>query len=293
MDIDQLKKICKQYNIKPLDSRGQNFLINNEILARIIKEAKLYKDDIVLEVGPGFGILTQELAKHTKQVIAVEIDKKLSTIFKSNFQDHKNVKLIEGDILKLKDNDPKFPATDYKIISNLPYNITSIFLRKFLSNNPKPSEMIIMLQKEVAERICAQPGQMSLLAVSVQFYAQPKILFEVSKENFWPQPKVDSAIIKIITKPAVDIHQHNHQYNVFEKDFFQIVKIGFSSKRKQLQNNLSAGLQLDNQKIKLILRQLGFKDNVRAQELSVDDWVKLVNELKKHKRKLKHFTQRK
>jgi 16S rRNA (adenine1518-N6/adenine1519-N6)-dimethyltransferase len=164
----------------------------------------------------------------------------------------------------------------YKIVANLPYNITSIFLRKFLSEmEAKPESMTLLLQKEVAERICAKPGDMSILAVSVQFYAEPKIVKYVSKGNFWPAPKVDSAVINIIT--------HNSQLiirqSIDDKKFFRLVKFGFSSKRRMLKNNLAGGLKISNEEAEDALRAIGLNPKIRAEELVVDDWIKLLGEL--------------
>jgi len=271
-DINQIKKICKQHNIRPVESRGQNFLVNKQILDRIVNASDLKKDDTVLEVGSGFGTLTIELAKIVKKVIAVDIDKKLVQILRTNISAYKNVEVIEGNVLELSSSKKVGLPSNYKVVSNLPYNITSNFLRKFLSDTYKPKEMVLMVQKEVAERICAKPGDMSLLSVSVQFFSQPEISFYVSKEHFWPQPKVDSAVIKL--SQISDI-----RYKISEKEFFRIVKIGFSARRKQLQNNISAGFKISNEKVREILTKLGFDPKIRAQDLSLGDWIRLTKNL--------------
>ena len=258
------KKICNKYNIKPARSKGQNFLINENVYDEIIKSADLKKNDIVLEVGPGLGFLTEKILEKVKKVIAVELDDKLAEMLQHNISTtttivNKNILDIDIKELGLKNN-------NYKIVANLPYNITSIFLRKFLSSEIKPTSMVLMLQKEVAERICAKPPKMSLLSVSVQFYANPKIIKNVSANCFWPKPKIDSSIIEITGT------EQRHIQN--ENDFFKLVKKGFSSRRKMLKNNL----ENDYHNIKDKLKKVNFNPKIRAQELSVNDWKKLFGE---------------
>ena len=274
------KQLCHLYDIKPARSRGQNFLIKEEVYDKIIKAADLKKDDIILEVGPGLGFLTTRLAKIVKKVVAVELDDKLAEVLRTGLvaQGIKNVEVVNGDVLKIpplnlplvKGESPQ--GRGFKIVANLPYNITSIFLRKFLSAENKPEMMILMLQKEVAERIVASPPKMSLLAVSVQFYAEAKIVEIVPAACFWPKPEVDSAIIKLIVETRGRASVQN------EKEFFKLVKIGFSAKRKMLKNNLVAGYHIPQEEAGERLKNNGFNPKIRAQELSVEDWLKLFGE---------------
>ncbi len=259
------KSLCRQYNIKPTRRFGQNFLIRKNVYNKIIRFACLEKDDVILEVGPGFGFLTAKLAKKVKKVIAVELDKKLANIL--SLRMHKlglnNVKVVNKDILKFDYSQ----YIKYKIVANLPYNITSIFLRKFLSYPLKPELMVLMLQKEVAERIIATPPQISLLAISVQFYAKPQIMAKVPAKDFWPQPKVDSAIVKLKIKknlPPVD-----------EKAFFEFVRAGFGAKRKMLKNNFASYYKLNSEELENLLEKVDLNKKIRAQELSLDNWLKL------------------
>ncbi|MBI2459322.1 MAG: ribosomal RNA small subunit methyltransferase A [Parcubacteria group bacterium] len=268
--LEQTKKLCKLYNIVPARSRGQNFLIKEKIYDDIMAAADLKPADIVLEVGPGLGFLTAKLAAQVKKVIAVELDDKLVKTLGAGLKARgiNNVELINEDILKI--SNPNNQTKNYKIVANLPYNITSIFLRKFLAEaENKPELMALMLQKEVAERICAKTGSMSLLAVSVQFYAKPEIVQIVKKENFWPEPEVDSAIIKLEVR--------SKKLEVNEREFFRLVKFGFSAKRKMLKNNLAAGLKISQETAKNKIISAGFNQKIRAQELSVDDWLKLFS----------------
>ncbi len=279
MDLtEQVKSICKQNNITLSRSKGQNFLIDEDVYDKIVELADLDGNDMVLEVGPGLGYLTERLAKKAKKVIAVELDDKLAAVLGKRLKERAidNVEIVNEDVLELQiTNLPagrqgyKLRTGKYKIVANLPYNITSIFLRKFLSGDYPPQSMTLLLQQEVAERIVAQPGKMSVLAISVQYYAEPKILEYVGKEKFWPQPEVDSAIIRIDMKKNIDLSVDK------EKDFFRLVKIGFSSRRKMLKNNLMAGYQIDQKTAKDKLIIAGLDEKIRAQDISLADWKNL------------------
>jgi 16S rRNA (adenine1518-N6/adenine1519-N6)-dimethyltransferase len=272
----EIKSLLSKYETRPSKGLGQNFLIDKRILEKIIESAEIKITDTILEVGPGLGTLTRELAKSAGEVIAVEKDETMIEILKETLKDHSNVQVIPGDILKL---DPKpYTLNPYKVVANIPYYLTSPLIRKFLESENQPSEMILMLQKEVAQRICAKPGKMSILAVSVQFYANAKIISYVSKNCFWPAPKIDSAIIKIIPKAQSPKPKINVGL------FFKIVKAGFSQPRKQLAGNLSKILppkadQPGAGKIKATewLLANNIKPTQRAETLSVGDWINLTN----------------
>jgi 16S rRNA (adenine1518-N6/adenine1519-N6)-dimethyltransferase len=275
-----VEELCQKYQILPLRQRGQNFLINKRVLERILGVAKLGKNDIILEIGAGFGTLTEELAKRAKKVVAIEIDKKLVEILRERLKDYKNIQIIQDDVLKLSVADFQINSK-FKIVANLPYNITGAVLRKFLSEEKnKPNLMVLMVQKEVAERICAKPNKMSLLSVTVQFYGQPEIIQVVSRNNFWPKPKVDSAILRIV------LFNKDKKFKLTredEKKFFHLVKIGFSSPRKQLVNNLAK--IIEKEKIKKIFQKINLNEKVRAQELSIKDWLALFNQIFKNEKK--------
>jgi len=222
-----------------------------------------------LEIGPGIGNLTQELAKKVKKVIAIEKDQKMVEILKETLEDYENVEIIKGDILKLDPRTYNLKPKIYKVVGNLPFYLTAPAIRKFLELKNLPKEMVLVVQKEVGQRICARTPDMSILAVSVQFYAKPEIISYVSKKSFWPQPKVDSAIIKIVPKKLttnpelVDL-------------FFKIVKAGFSQPRKQLTNNLSQGLKLNRERVKNWLLKNSIQPNQRAETLTIEDWISLT-----------------
>lgn len=299
---ENLKSLINECNFEPKKYWGQNFLMDKEVLADIVKTADLKKSDVVLEIGPGFGVLTKELAKKTSKVIAVEKDERLIKMLKRGLKGFKNVEIIHGDILKINIKNviasegakrPSAAISDdnynnttgllcpisgrarndrmyYKIVANLPYYITSPVIRKFLEEKNPPKLMVLMVQKEVAERICAKPPKMSLLSVACQFYATPEIVRIVKKECFWPKPKVDSAIIKLKI--------NNLQLATeFREQFFKIVKAGFSSPRKQLKNNLKRKLKLDEKTVEDWLLKNNIQPIQRSETLLVEDWINLTN----------------
>lgn len=259
--------------LKAKKSLGQNFLKDEEILNQIIESAGLTMEDNVIEIGPGQGALTEKLAKACKKVIAIELDDRLIPLLHTKFVGNENVEIIHDDILKI--NLPelvssfRFQASGHKVVANIPYYITAPIIRLLLETKYPPKEIILMVQKEVAERIVAEAGEMSILAVSVQYYASAEYLFTVPKIAFDPIPKVDSAIIKIVTDHKSLVTKEE------TKKFFRIVKAGFSAKRKTLANNLSSSFQIDKKEVEAKLISLGFSANTRAQELSVEDWKKL------------------
>ncbi len=267
--------LCKIYNIHPQKSKGQNFLIQADVYDKIIAAADLRETDTVLEVGPGLGFLTLNMANRVKKVLAVELDKKIVEVLETIILSKgvKNIKLFTADILKARGSNFS-KLGPYKVVSNLPYNISSVFLRKFLSLASKPELMVLMLQKEVVDRIMAQAPKMNLLALSVQFYAEVEKIMDVPADNFYPAPQVDSAVIKIIpNKKRLATYEE-------EKKFFKILRIGFSSKRKMLKNNLASALSLNLKDIEKILIELNLNSNIRAESLKISDWLKLYQYLK-------------
>ncbi len=271
-------------------SLGQNFLTDQKILEKITAVTQITADDLVLEIGSGKGALTAKIIQQTKNLITIEKDQKLAEKIAHDFQlDLLNIQtisknqsyrlkekrgVIAGDILKI--NLKKLIAENnfqnYKVVANIPYYITASIIRLFLETLHPPQEMFLMVQKEVAQRICALAGQMSLLAISVQYYAQPKILFEVTKESFSPTPKVDSAFIHLIYRTK--------QVTAEEKNiFFKIVRAGFSAKRKTLVNNLANSLQLSKDEVVEKIKGVGLKVNQRPQELNMDNWRDLSQQL--------------
>ncbi|MBI2041413.1 MAG: ribosomal RNA small subunit methyltransferase A [Candidatus Nealsonbacteria bacterium] len=303
--VKNIKNLLESRQAKPSRGLGQNFLTDKAAIRKIVEAADLQPDDVVLEIGPGLGVLTQELAKRTKKVIAVEKDRNMVEILKETLKDFKNVEIIYGDILKLvpgnsksealnpkqylnsnfqnskRGLDLKFGILDlfrisnlefsaFKVVGNLPFYLTAHLIRQLLENvEAKPTDMTLVVQKEVAQRICAKPPDLNLLAVSVQFYAEPKIISYISRNSFWPSPEVDAAILKIISKPQ-DLQRPD------VRKFFKIVKAGFSQPRKQLINNLSRGLDAGKEKIGEWLMENNIQPTQRAETLSIDDWRNLT-----------------
>ena len=273
--LKQMKEICRIYEINPQRSKGQNFLVTESIYDKIVSSAEIKSTETVVEVGPGLGFLTAKLAKKASKVIAVELDDRLAEVLRIaiDSQGVENVEIVNQDILKFNPEN----IGPYKIVANIPYNISSILLRNFLSAKNKPEVMVLMVQKEVAERIVAQAPDMNMLALSVQFFGQAKIIREVKAGNFWPEPKVDSAVIKITTRKTKYSPED-------EKIFFRLAKIGFAAKRKMLKNNLCGGLKLkgeERKKIEEIFEKINFSSKLRAEDLSLENWEKLFAEMKK------------
>jgi len=263
------KAICQRYQIKPLRRRGQNFLTNDFVIKKVLEAADLNKKDNVLEIGPGLGALTKELAEKTKKVVAIEIDRQLVRVLINELKDFKNIKVVQEDIRKIKPLD--YGLKNYKIVSNLPFNITGLVFKQFLAGLNKPEIIVVILQKEVGERIIAQPPRMSKLSVMIQFYGQAEIVSNIKKDNFWPKPNVDSVILKI--KPFSS--------PLFKDEFmfFQIVRAGFSSPRKYLLNNLEKSAMISKEKGKKIFEQINLDKKIRAQALSVEEWISLVKKI--------------
>jgi 16S rRNA (adenine1518-N6/adenine1519-N6)-dimethyltransferase len=252
---------------------GQNFLRDKKITEKIIQSANLQPDNFVIEIGPGEGVLTEKLAAEVKQVVAIEIDQNLIPALQKKLTSNKNVEVIHEDILKINLSkfaiSYKLQARSYKIVANIPYYITSPIIRLFLEAEIPPQEMILMVQKEVAQRIVAKPGKMSILALAVQYYAQAQILFLVPAKAFFPVPKVDSAVIKIIPYAKQDDSRKTQK-------FFRVVRAGFSAKRKTLANNLANSFHLSKKDVESKLNQIKLTPLTRAQELSLEDWKKLA-----------------
>ncbi|MCH8741359.1 ribosomal RNA small subunit methyltransferase A [Patescibacteria group bacterium] len=264
-----IKIFLKKYKAFPKKRFGQNFLIDKKILRKIMEAAGIGQKDVILEIGSGIGNLTHELARNAKKVIAIEKDMKMVEILKENTKNLKNVKIINSDVLKIPNY--QLPTTSYKIVANLPYYIVSPVIRKFLESGYPPKLMVLMVQKEVAQRIIARPPNMSLLAVSVQFYAKTEIVSYVSKKSFWPQPKVDSAILRITPRTT------SGKKSIKTDLFFKIVRAGFSQPRKQIINNLSKCLKINREKTRILLLRNKIQPNQRAETLTLKDWSRLAN----------------
>jgi 16S rRNA (adenine1518-N6/adenine1519-N6)-dimethyltransferase len=260
--------LLKRYNLRAHKGLGQNFVQDPLALEKLVSAAEIQPTDIVLEIGPGLGSLTRYLALSAKEVVAVELDMNLLPPLKAVLSPYPNVHLIQGDILKLSPND-LITEKDYIVVANIPYYITSAVIRHLLESEPKPLRIVLTIQKEVAQRICAGPGDMSLLALSVQVYGTPHIVAHISAGAFFPTPKVDSAVLCVDIYPAPLIKEE-----LFDT-FFKLIKAGFSQKRKTLRNSLSAGLHISPANATDLLTRANIDSQRRAETLSIDEWQSL------------------
>jgi 16S rRNA (adenine1518-N6/adenine1519-N6)-dimethyltransferase len=267
---DYLFHLCQKYNLRPSKQYGQNFLINQEVVEAIISSAKIKKTETIVEIGPGFGALTFALAEKAKNIIAFEIEKKLQEYWNQNF---KNIQIVWGNVLR---TEQKLFPKKYRVISNIPYQITSNIIKFFLHEiENRPHELILMVQKEVAERICAVAGRASLLSLSVQMSSDAEIIGEIKRNNFYPEPKVDSAVIKISVKDKFSTEEIQNT--------FKYARVGFAQKRKLLVKNLLGFVGKQNKNIlEKKLAEMGFSPLARAQELSTGQWVELSTYLQKN-----------
>jgi 16S rRNA (adenine1518-N6/adenine1519-N6)-dimethyltransferase len=252
-------------------SMGQNFLIDSSALKGIVDKAGVNTEITVLEVGAGLGSLTYYLAKAASRVIAVELDRHFVALLNRQYETSKHVKIVQGDILQLTVSD-LVGSTDYYVVANIPYHITSRLIRHLLEQPVKPTRLVLTIQREVAERICASPGQMSLLAVSVQLFGSPRLVMRIPASAFYPKPKVDSGVVR------VDIHSPSLMEDDVTKYLFTIAKAGFSQKRKTLLNALSSGLQWSRITTNEFLVASNIDPMRRAETLSIDEWHKLANQ---------------
>lgn len=269
----QIKDTLDKHGFKFSKSLGQNFLIDGNIVRKIVHESSITKDDFVLEIGPGMGTLTEELALNARRVVAVELDRKLLPILDETLKEYDNVEIVYGDILKTDVKqliDEKFDGGPVKIVANLPYYVTTPIIGKFLEEELNLDSIIVMVQKEVAERMVSKPGSKSYgaLSIFVQFYSNPKIVVKVPNTVFMPQPKIDSAVIRLDIKKDLP--------NIDRKKFFLIVKAAFSKRRKTIINSLSSyGFDLDKESFKQALEKTGIRLEERAENISVEDFIKL------------------
>jgi len=269
----QLQRLTKECGLRPSKDFGQNYLLRPEPVEEMLAVANVSKEDVVVEVGPGFGVLTLALADTAKQVVAFEIEKKMAGYWNKEKKQYPNIQIVWGDALKM------LPAhvlpAGYKVVANIPYQITSPLLRLFLEEMPvKPESLTLLVQKEVAERVVAGAGDASILSLSVQYYGDPEIVAEVPRHFFWPAPKVDSAILHIKLNPV-------SKKDALEADtFFALVKAGFSNRRKLLIKNLENAPAYKAIDWGKVWQNKGWDRLRRAQELSLEEWKDLYQTIK-------------
>jgi 16S rRNA (adenine1518-N6/adenine1519-N6)-dimethyltransferase len=273
----KISTLLKEFGLRPNKSLGQNFLIDDSALSRVLVAAEIEHGETVLEIGAGLGSLTRYLAKVAGQVIAVELDEKLIPPLRETLTGFKNVNIVLGDILDLSPDELlsncQFPTTNFLVVANIPYYITSAIIRHLLEGDIKPRRIVLTVQREVAERICARSGKNSLLALSVQVYGIPKIVGNIPADAFYPVPKVDSAVVRIELFPEPKIPSQ------LIPTFFQLTKAGFGQKRKTLLNSLSSGMSWTKDITKTILHAADINPQRRAETLSLNEWSMLVQEI--------------
>lgn len=267
MKIPELITLLKTYDITPDKSKGQHFLIDETVVGDMLEVARVSSDDTILEIGPGVGVLTAGLVQKAGHVFAYELDDQLADLISS--QNESNLTVIRGDVLQAAL--PPEAVSTYKVIANIPYNITGLIMRKLVESSPAAQSLTLLVQKEVAERISAKPGQMSVLSVAVQLHGTPRVVREVSPKAFWPAPRVDSAVVHIDMRESLAV-------DCDEATFMRLVKFGFAQKRKQLKNTLSNGLKITSADVEKALLASGLKATARAQELSLDEWSRLYKQ---------------
>ena len=267
-NIHELRNLLYAHHMRPNKAFGQNFLVDRAILQRIIEAAEIEPNDQVLEVGAGTGVLTRELAKHARRVVAVELERDMLALLAKTTGEFRNVELLERNLLYL---DPRevFEQEPYKLVANLPYYITAPTFRHFLESGNAPRLLVVMVQYEVAQRIVAGPGDLSLLGVSIQFYGQPKIIAHVPARAFYPAPKVDSAILRVDVRKQVPLTPEQRD------SFFRLVQAGFAERRKQLHNSLTHHLHQKNEEVRASLTAANIDPSRRAETLSIEDWLRL------------------
>jgi 16S rRNA (adenine1518-N6/adenine1519-N6)-dimethyltransferase len=277
--LSRTRELLREYELHARKGLGQHFLVNSGVLKNITQAACLSPQDLVLEIGPGLGVLTRELVEQSGYVIAVELDPHMVELLQKTLSEYKNFSLIHKNVLEVEPEDiinqekPKFPSvvngTQYKLVANLPYYITQPIIRHFCEAESKPSVMVIMVQKEVAKNIVAQPGDLSILAIAVQFYGKPQIVGYVPAGNFYPAPKVDSAILKIemYSQPPYPVTSEAH--------FFKIVRAGFCAARKQVANSLAQGLAITKPEVLSLMQPAGVDPQKRAETLTLEEWSRL------------------
>lgn len=265
-----ISSLMEKYQIRPDRSLGQNFLVNPHALDRIVDVADITPRDTVLEVGAGLGHLTRYLAAQAAQVVAVEFDQNLIPPLNEVLDRYPNVTIVQGDILSLAPQD-LIHETEYIVVANIPYYITSSIIRHLLEAQHKPKHVVLTIQLEVAKRICAVSGDMSVLALSVQVYGEPYITSRIPRTAFHPPPNVDSASVRIDLYPEPIVPEDQMD------TFFRLVKAGFQHKRKTLRNSLSAGMGWPKDKTEQLLEEAGIDSRRRAETLALPEWINLIS----------------
>lgn len=278
--VSDIKKILKKFGFSFSKGLGQNFLIDPDVCPSMAEECIPSDEYGVLEIGPGIGVLTVELAQRARKVVAVELDKRLLPILDETLRDFSNVEVINQDILKCdikKLAEEKFAEMPFVVCANLPYYITSDVIMKLLEERVEAENITVMVQKEAANRICALPGtrEVGAISIAVRYYSEPQVLFEVPRDSFMPSPNVDSAVIKL------SLREHELDFINDDKFFFKVVRAAFAQRRKMLSNALSKGLNISKEKILNVINECELPENIRVEQLLLQDFAKISEKIKK------------
>lgn len=266
---DVVESLLRRYHLRPEKRLGQNFLIDRQALDRVVAAAELEEHNTVLEVGAGLGTLTQRLARLAARVVAVEYDRRLEPVLRETVGGEAGVEIVMGDILGL-DLGRLMGAAPYQVVANIPYQITSHLIRRMLESEAPPQRMVLTVQREVAERVLAGPGEMNLLALGVQVYGDARVMAHLSAASFFPSPQVDSAVLRI------DLRQPARLRPEEVRSVFRLARAGFAQPRKKLRNAMAAGLRLSPSEVEAALRRLEVSPDARAEDLSLDEWERLA-----------------
>lgn len=283
-DINVIKKLLGKENFQFSKSLGQNFLINPSIAPRIAELGNASPEYGIIEIGAGIGVLTHELAKRAAKVVTIEIDKKLIPILDRTLAAHDNVKVINGDVMKIDLREliaEEFKGMRVAVCANLPYYITSPIIMKLLEDELPIDSITVMVQKEAAMRLTAELGtrEVGAITVAVRYYSEPKLLFNVSKGSFIPAPKVDSSVIRLDIHNSIGEELENGYENIDRDIFFRVVKASFAQRRKTLLNSLSSGLAMDKPDIRNILDRAGVRENSRAEQLTMEEFKQIAKQI--------------
>lgn len=262
----------RAWGVRPSRSKGQNFLLDPDVVAAIADAAGIHEGDKVLEIGPGLGILTEELLRRNAAVTAIELDDTLAPRLEHHFRDEPRFRLIHDDATRADPAELFAAGENYRIVANLPYSVATVIIRHMLESKRPPSELIVMVQQEVAERMTATAGDLSLLTLAIQLYTEPEYLFTVPREAFHPAPKVTSAVVRLVAREDPPLDQ------TARDRLFELATLAFQQKRKTLLNTLSRGLGIDKETLGARLQAVGIDGLLRPQALSFDDWLRLANQ---------------
>lgn len=267
-----VRGILRRHGLRPKKGLGQNFLVDSAGLEKVVAAADIEPSDVVLEVGPGLGGLTRQLAQRARRVVAVELDLRLFPPLQETLAPFSNVELVQGDILEQAPGE-LVGEHGYLVVANIPYYITSALLRHLLEAEIRPRRLVLTVQREVAERICAGPGEMSLLALSVQIHGQPRVMARLPAGMFYPRPKVDSSVVRVDLHPTASLPADELAA------FFRLARAGFGQRRKTLRNSLSAGLGLPRARVEELLQGAEIDPQRRAETLGLEEWQALAHRL--------------